>query len=258
MKVMCFNIRYGTDPDEDNRWDRRSDLLFETIHEHEPDILGLQEALAFQLDEVLEALPRVAAVGRDRRGGRTDEFTPILFDAGRFSVESSGDFWLSETPEEVGSVGWDAMLPRACTWVVLADKSGSRIAVFNTHFDHRGERARIESARLVVERLGSFDEVPRLVLGDFNAGEDSPVLEALTDAGFRDTFRAIHPNDTDVGTVHRFTGISRGPKIDFILCDRWWEVADAAIVRASRDGRYPSDHFPVTAVVRTASKTEAR
>lgn len=248
LRVMTFNVRYASADDGEDAWAKRSELLFETIRAAAPQVLGVQEALRSQVDELLKALPNMDAFGQGRRGGREDEHCAILVDRERFAVERSGDFWLSESPAKAGSRSWDAALPRMCTWAVLREKdSNARCVVFNTHFDHKGARARAESARLLVERMKAFPAMPKLVLGDLNAEENTTPLETLKAAGLRDTFRALHPDVQPAGTFHAFRGKEVGGKIDYVLCDGLWEVRRAEILRGSKDGRYPSDHFPVMA-----------
>lgn len=251
LRALTFNVRYGTAPDGENAWEKRRDLLLQVLEQQNADLVALQEALAFQLDLFLEKFPRYRASGAFRRGGREDEWTGILVDRKRFDVEQEGQFWLSDTPEKVGSTGWDAALPRLCAWAVLAERDGGRrCAVFATHMDHQGEKARLESMRLILARAReSAHGLPVLLMGDFNAAEDSPPLRLAREAGFRDSYRVLHPEDKDAGTFHAFTGRTDGAKIDFVLVDAAWDVREAAIVRTAAQGRYPSDHFPVGAVL---------
>ena len=251
LQVMSFNIRYGTARDGGDHWDRRRELVASTIIERAPDVLGLQEALAFQLAFLRDRLgPRYRLVGQGRKGGEKGEFACILFDRERLALERSGDFWLSESPDEVASVGWDAALPRICTWAVLRVRAtGARFAVLNAHFDHRGATARRRSAALIAERLARFAALPVLVTGDLNAGENSGPLRELRAAGLRDTFRVRHANAEPAGTFNGFRGDDSGSKIDYILCSPDWRVRAASIVKANDGGRYPSDHFPVTAAL---------
>ncbi len=248
IRVMSFNIRYGTANDGENRWELRRDLVIETIQKHGPQILGVQEALALQMDALAEALPRFQVLGQGRLGGRQGEYAALLVDRERFEVEEHGDFWLSPTPEEVGSRGWDAALPRMCTWAVLRDlKTGARIRVLNTHFDHRGQQARLESTAVLIREGQLGADLPVIVTGDLNADEDSPPLSRLREAGLRDSFRAVHPEAEEVGTFNGFRGRTDGGKIDYVLVDSRWQVSRAEILRDNDEGRYPSDHFPVVA-----------
>jgi endonuclease/exonuclease/phosphatase family metal-dependent hydrolase len=257
LNVMTFNIRHGRALDGANRWYRRRKLVFDTIRSHQPHVLGLQEVDPFQLDELAAAFPTFGVIAHRRYGGLTrvgGAYAPILFDSERLEAGQSGDFWLAPDPEGRRVRAWDAAVVRICTWAVLLDRtSGERFAVLNSHFDQRGVEARVHSAELVAERLDALAHLPRLFTVDLNANEDSDPLAILVKAGMRDSYRDVHPagsDDRPAFTYHRFRGTrSRGVlgKIDFILCDDRWTVTGAEIVRDDVDGRWPSDHYPVTA-----------
>ena len=256
LRITSFNIRYGTAADGDNLWDRRRDLVVTTIREQTADLVGLQEALDFQLDYLTEHLPGYLRLGIGRDAGGKGEHAAILVSKARFEVLRHGDFWLSPTPDVPASRGWDAALPRICTWAVLRDRTdGAVIAWLNTHFDHRGVQAREESGKQIARWLEDFAGLPTLVTGDLNSGETSPALNALRAAGLRDTFRVLHPDAERAGTFCAFRGTDSGAKIDYVFCDARWEVRAAEIDRREFEGRYPSDHFPVVAelVVREPS-----
>jgi endonuclease/exonuclease/phosphatase family metal-dependent hydrolase len=265
VAVMSFNIRYGTAADGENHWNKRKEFLAETIAAFDPDLLGTQETLAFQRDFLREKLPahEVFAAGRDD-GNEAGEMAALFFRRDRFEKLAGGHFWLSQTPERVGSRGWDAALPRIATWVKLKDRTapGTPTLLFlNTHFDHRGQAARIESARLLRAKIAELAaDCLVIVTGDFNAGEESEPYRALFGpAGeppslLRDTFRQFRPaRGPDEGTFCAFSPAAiGGSRIDWIACCGGWEVRTAAIDRTARSGRTPSDHFPVTAVLRLA------
>ncbi len=253
---MSFNIRFDAliDAPAGNRWEHRAKSVIETVQRFSPDVVGFQEALRSQLDDLIEAFPDYQAVGRPREAGEVGEYVPLFFDRRRFDAEEAGDFWLSLTPESEGSRGWDADSPRHCTWMRVQDrKDGLRFAVFNTHLDRWGTLARLEAARLIVARVALASGLPLVVLGDFNADEGSEPLATLRAAGLRDTFRELHPLASDVQTVHHYTELSGSRKIDYIMCDRRWDVSAADIIREPAAGRLPSDHFPVVAELRPAS-----
>ena len=248
LRVLSFNIRYGTAKDGQNRWELRRGQLLQSLREFRADLVGLQEALDFQVQEISEALPRyqVIGIGRDQGGG--GEQCTLLLDRERFRVLRSGTFWLSPEPEREASKGWDAALPRICTWAELEDRhSGQRLAWLNTHFDHRGKRAREESARLIHRRAREFEGLPVIVTGDLNAGEDSQVLAYLKGGWLRDSYRVHQPEGAPAGTFNGFQDRSSGPKIDYVLVCPRWDVQRAWIDRPRLAGRPPSDHEPVLA-----------
>jgi endonuclease/exonuclease/phosphatase family metal-dependent hydrolase len=265
IRVMSFNIRYGTANDGVNAWPERKDLLADSILRFDPDLLGTQETLLFQRDELLGLLHRyeAAGVGRDD-GAEKGEMAALFFKPARFEKLDGGTFWLSSTPETVGSKGWDAALPRVATWVKLvdkADRAASPILFLNTHFDHQGAVARRESAALIRRWLAEHGNGCRLVVtGDFNAGEATPPYEALfgDDAGASplvDTFRVAVPERDASGPEGTFTGFDAtntgGERIDWIGCSGDFRVEAAGIDRCERAGRTPSDHAAVTAVLQT-------
>jgi endonuclease/exonuclease/phosphatase family metal-dependent hydrolase len=253
IKVMSFNIRVDTFSDvaAGNQWVNRADSVIATVRRFAPDVIGFQEALSSQLDELIEAFPSHQAVGSPRQEGDLGEYVPILFSRRRLKAEAYGDFWLSPTPDVSGSTGWDAVHPRHCSWVQLLDRmSRRRWIVFNTHLDHRGAVARLEAARIIIERAIVAPGLPTLVLGDLNADETSEPLRAFYAAGLRDTFRDVYPDERDVQTAHHYLTKLDARKIDYILCDGRWEVLAAEIVREPASGRLPSDHFPVVAELR--------
>lgn len=279
LTVMTFNIRYGTARDGENSWPLRRELVFGVIAGHAPDIVGVQEALRFQLDEIREELPAYAETGVGRDDGRTaGEYSAILYRRDRFSALEGGTFWLSETPEVPGSMTWGNRIPRICTWVRLRERAGvgpggggRTFYVFNVHLDHQSEDSRRRSAEMLAARIAGRDHPSDAVIvtGDFNCGEQSAAIRLLTGAGVSqgvrapegwrgliDAFRAVNPPVGGEGTFHAFTGATDGERIDHILVGAGSghadtvEVIGAEIDRRGRGGRWPSDHFPVVAKIR--------
>jgi endonuclease/exonuclease/phosphatase family metal-dependent hydrolase len=266
VRVMSFNIRYGTAKDGNNHWDNRKDFLVETIQEFDPDLLGTQETLAFQRNFIQDQLSKYQSFGVGRDDGQENgEMAALFFSHSRFEKLDGGHFWLSPTPEIVGSKGWDAALPRIATWVKLHDKSDadSRPILFlNTHFDHMGGVARSQSARLIRDKVTALGFGCRIIVtGDFNAGTNSGPYQSLFESdaskpewiSLHDTFvKTPSPQpDALAGTFSNFKAENTGgPRIDWIACSSHWQVRQAGIDRTQKDGRTPSDHFPVTAVLR--------
>jgi endonuclease/exonuclease/phosphatase family metal-dependent hydrolase len=258
---MSFNIRYGTANDGDNHWSLRRGQLFDLLRERDADLVGLQEALATQIDEIETAVPGYAAIGVGRDdAARAGEFTAILYRASRFRVADAGTFWFSDTPEVPASKSWGNTITRICTWARFIDRSGRGFYLFNLHLDHQSQPSRERSVGLLRQRIAAraFPGDPVIVTGDFNAGEANAAIKALAARGdgtapFVDTYRVLHPDETIVGTFTGFRfGETGGEKIDYVLVPPGTEVMSAEIVRASRNERYPSDHFPVSATIRLA------
>jgi len=257
VRVMSFNIRYGTANDGEDRWEKRRDFLVETIKKYDPDLLGMQEVLAEQADFLQQQLPDYGFAGGGRDDGkRKGEFSPVMFKKNRFELLAHGMWWLSPTPEKVGSKGWDAALPRIVTWARLKDrKSGATLLWFNTHWDHVGNTARVESGKLMrklIEDNGGPDG-PAIVTGDFNSTEETPQYRSLTvgdGTGLKliDAYREVHPQvEENEASFNGFKGTKKGLRIDWILHSPQWVATGASIDRADRNGHTPSDHYPVTA-----------
>ncbi len=268
IRVMTFNIRYGTANDGEDRWERRRDMVFDVIRRHKPDVVGVQEALRFQLDEIAKALPVYAEIGTGRDDGRqAGEYSAILYRTNRVRLLEHGTFWFSDTPETPGSRHWGNRLPRICTWGRFEDNRTRRtFHHYNVHLDHQSQPSRERSAELLADHIRRRAHPdPVIVTGDFNAGEDNPAIrylqgklprasapgpEAPPSPRLRDTFRVLHPDAKDTGTFNGFRGTRTGEKIDYVFVSPGVAVLDAQIVHDQHDGRYPSDHFPVTATIR--------
>jgi endonuclease/exonuclease/phosphatase family metal-dependent hydrolase len=254
LRVISFNIRYGTARDGENRWELRRELVVQVIRDFDPAVIGLQEALRFQLSELREAMPAFHEIGVGRDDGReAGEYAALLYDGQRFEVIEHGTFWFSETPAVPGSMSWGNRIPRICTWGRFrALIEGYSFYVFNVHWDHESQPSRVRSAELLQARVAArpHPDDPVLVTGDFNAGESNPAIQRLRASGLVDTFRVLHPDVELVGTFNGFEGDPGGDKIDGIWITPDWQVMRAEIDRSSSGGRYPSDHFPVTAVLR--------
>jgi endonuclease/exonuclease/phosphatase family metal-dependent hydrolase len=267
LGVLTFNIRYGTADDGDDAWDLRKHMVFEVLRTQAADSLGLQEALNGQLREIDVAVSEYARVGVGRNDGKlAGEFSPILYKLKRLEVLTSGTFWLSETPEVPGSKSWGASHPRICTWAHLREKiTGRAYFHYNVHFDHQSETAKTESAKLLMQRVAqrSPSTDPVIVTSDLNANETSPAFQYLLGAAaigdvknpvpLRDSFRELHPDAEQVGTAHGFSGRVDGAKIDYVFISSGVTALAAEIIRTNENGRYPSDHFPVSATLSIAA-----
>ncbi len=259
LRVMSFNIRLGVANDGPNHWNLRKDLVVRTIRRFDPDLLGTQETHPFQSDFLKKGLPALAYYGVGRlEDPKTGEQCGLMYRKSRFELLEEGTFWLSQSPDQPGSKSWDSSLPRIASWVKLKDRlDRNRELVFvNTHFDHRGRQARLEGARIIrghVAKLGSKARV--IISGDFNAGEGSAPYRALIDPdptlpALVDTYRAAHPKRVDgEGTFSAWSGRRSGSRIDWVLHTSHFRTHSANIDRFNVSGRYPSDHYPVTAVL---------
>jgi endonuclease/exonuclease/phosphatase family metal-dependent hydrolase len=257
LRLLSFNIRYDNPGDAPNDWPARRDRVAGVIRFHRADAAGLQEVLVGQLRDLEARLPGYAWVGVGRSDGvEAGEFSPIFYRTDRLELLESGTFWLSDTPEVAGSKGWDAALPRIVTWARFRHRVSDRSFVhFNTHFDHRGERARAESARLLRARIdGLGGEAPVALTGDLNAvPESTPLSTLLRCEEPSDCLRdgRVITEDPGYGPDGTYFGfaVEPGPgrRIDYILVSRSFGVLRHGHLAESEAGFYPSDHLPVFA-----------
>ena len=270
LRVMTFNIRTGTAADGDDCWDNRKEQLGDTIIANAPDLLGLQEVVPFQSEWIAEYLAKkAAAVDAESSADivppyahfeRTREVNPnqgeamtIFYRTDRLELvaDDTGTFWLSEMPDVVGSRSWDTACRRIATWGRFRYKADptQEFYFFNTHLDHVSKEARLNGAMLIIERIAKRQksDVPVMITGDFNCGESSEPIKAFREVGFLDTYRVVHPDESNVGTFHGFSGEPNKNKIDYIFATPGVTVESSEILRTNRDGRYPSDHFPIVA-----------
>ena len=254
LRVMTYNIRFDNPADGVHAWPNRKELVASVIRFHKVDIIGVQEALEHQIQDVIDLLPGYdwVGVGRDEDGG--GEFSAILYRSSVVAVKAAQTFWLSETPEEPGSKSWDSSLPRIATWAHFVTSSdGRELFVLNTHFDHRGEQARLESARLIKEQVSKLAYgLPVIVMGDLNATSEQPPLVLLSDTPLSDG-RSLHdgfdhsiqPHHGPASTWTGFTKIEAERRIDYIFASEDLPIHYHAILTDKLEDRYPSDHLPV-------------
>lgn len=254
LRVMSFNIRYGLAKDGDDSWPNRDRFVADVVNDFSPDLLGIQEALSFQAEFLKSQLSGWKYFGASRDANPNGEQCGIFVRTDRFEIIEDGQFWLSETPNEKYSKSWDSSLPRIATWVRLRDrKTDRRVLFLNTHFDHRGSEARFQAARTIREFLDKQPEDASLIVtGDFNCGYQSkPYSELLKTKRLQDTWLQFSGDrPAKEGTFNGFRGKDDGARIDWVLSSSDFTVTDARIVKTSRESRYPSDHFPVTAVLK--------
>lgn len=262
LRVMTYNIRFAGSADDEanNSWNSRKDLVAEVIRFNKADIFGLQEALHSQIIDLKNSFPKYDWVGVGREDGKEGgEYSPIFFNTEKYKLIRTSTFWLSETPDSV-SKGWDAAFKRVVTWAEFTSQSsGQKFFVFNTHFDHIGESARINSAKLILKKIKEIaGDNPTILIGDFNTQSDSPPYSILTN-GLDGEIR-FHLNDAETvnsnihyGSHITFNGfgndIKPGNKIDFIFVNDKVKVKEHGVISETFDGKYPSDHFPVIAEV---------
>ncbi len=257
-----FNIRYDNPEDEGNRWRFRRDSVVRFVKDHDIDVIGMQEVLWLQLQDLRARLPEYDYVGVCRDDGdRKGEAAPIFFRRQRFRALESGTFWLSQYPDSIGFIGWDGACCRIATWARLQDKQTGRVLVaVNTHFDHVGREARRQSALLIIDRIKQMaGEETAILTGDFNVDDQSEAYRTITENPYvlRDAHKVATSTSGPAYTWHDFGRMPEGErgKIDFIFVTPDVRVRSSNIlpihecdvrIPATRWG-YLSDHSPVWA-----------
>jgi endonuclease/exonuclease/phosphatase family metal-dependent hydrolase len=261
---MTFNIRYDEPRDGENAWPHRKEMVAGTISFFGPDIAGLQEALISQVRDLEALLGEYSWIGVGRDDGReAGEFCPIFYLRHRFHPLDSGTFWLSESPDRAGQKGWDAACARIVTWARFKDmRDDSALLVFNTHFDHVGEMARVESARLLRRKIAEITDSDRIIIsGDFNCTENDPAYSILVSPEspspvLRDA-RAISrlsPYGSSYSSNRFRPEPQPGRLIDYIFVGASVSVLRWGVISDRWDGRFVSDHNPVLAEIRLGTR----
>jgi endonuclease/exonuclease/phosphatase family metal-dependent hydrolase len=252
--VATYNIRYQNDDDTGNLWKDRAPIVSELIRFHDFDIFGTQEGFDSQLQDIATALPQYnrSGIGRDD-GKKAGEHSAIFYKTSKFKLLNHGDFWLSETPEKP-SLGWDAKCcNRICSWVYLQDKkTGKKFYYFNAHFDHEGAKARIESSKLVLQKIRSIaGTAPVIFTGDLNGDQKStPYLELANSGLLSDTYKMVEHPYLNNGSFNSFKGTNgRMGVIDHIFVTSAFKASKWGVLTDTYHSKFPSDHFPVMAVV---------
>ena len=254
--VMTYNLRYASNTPP-NAWPVRRPVMRDAIRRINPDVFGTQEGLYQQLKDLASDLPEYEWIGTGRDGGSRGEFMAVFYRRDRLEPLEYDHFWLSDTPLVIASSTWGNTCRRMCTWVRFRDlRTHQQFYFFNTHLDHEVQPAREKAAALICQRVEAMNtNLPVLLVGDFNAdARANKAYDVVINGGFTDTWYSDAKRlGDDVGTFHGYKGIQRGePHIDWILTRGTATAQATQIPTFSRDGQYPSDHFPVVAWLRLA------
>ncbi|MCC7175252.1 MAG: endonuclease/exonuclease/phosphatase family protein [Bryobacterales bacterium] len=252
LRVVSYNVRLPLASDGPNAWDNRKDIFVESVRRMDPDLMGTQELWRIQGDYIVEKLPQYKWFGISRRGTEQDEHMGVFYKPAKLTLLESGNFWLSPTPEVPGSSAWGIDYPRMVTWG-LFEVAGTkkRFYHYNTHFPHRAQdqAARIECARIIAARIKALPaDVPFLITGDFNTqlgGEVHQVFTPLLTDAWQKAPKRVGPE----ASMSRWTGSTAGSRIDWILYRGGFSVQEVETVTYNENGRYPSDHYPILALL---------
>lgn len=266
LNIATYNIRNNSDYDRKNNngWEQRCPVICNMIKFHNFDIIGMQEVKHGQINDMLELLPEYDYIGVGRDDGKTaGEYTPIYYNRSKIKLLETGNFWLSETTD-IPSKGWDANLPRVCTWGKF--KMGKKTFwVFNTHFDHIGVQARLESSKLILAKMEEMcGNQPALLMGDFNINQFNEGYILINSSDFLDdSFEKAKFRYASNGTFNDFsTNHKSQDRIDHIfvtesikvlrygiLTDMYWAPKNPEAKKKEYIIRAPSDHYPVNIIV---------
>ncbi len=249
VKAMTFNIRVDTILDGPNRWCKRKDMVFDILADHAADVVGIQEALYHQVQQIQQALPQYSNYSAGRTDGKQKgESCAIFYRKERFVLDDFGTFWFSDTPAMPGSKDWGNIWPRICSWVHLIEKkTGAGLYVYNVHLAVFSQNSRKRSMELLVKRIAARKNAsPFIVIGDFNMKLNNPAMKHLHNAGMVDAWQSANTHQPDFATK----SLSSGPKINHISLSDGIVAVEAKVDRRRINGRRPSDHFPVIAKIR--------
>ncbi len=252
LTLVTCNIRFDNPADGANDWSHRRLFLRDILLSHSPDIIATQEGRFHQLQDLNSLLPEYELVD-DHRSWIGERMYPTFFvKKNRFEKMKSEDLWLSETPDVAGSRSFDSAFPRLMTWMKIQPvNSQNDLWLVNTHLDHIKEETRLGQIQVLSTELRKFwnDKDALIMMGDFNEGPDGKVRKHLEkEFGLQDTWKLFHPKEES--SHHAFQGeVPNGNRIDWILVDKKLKVQKSEMDKTSRDGKYPTDHYPVMAKI---------
>ncbi|WP_226388692.1 endonuclease/exonuclease/phosphatase family protein [Penaeicola halotolerans] len=260
LSVATYNIKFDDKRDTINNWSNRLPQIIGLIKHHQLDIIGTQEGLKHQLEDLKDGLLSYEYIGVGREDGiNKGEFSAIFYNTEKVKVSDSGNFWLSETPDKP-SVGWDAAMERICTWVrfeTISDETTQVFYVFNAHFDHVGREAQINSTKLILEQIPKIIKNEEVILmGDFNITPQSEAYENLKSSTLTDSYiSSASPPYGPIGTFNAFDWQMKPTRrIDYIWTSQNLIIKKYAVITDNYGLKYPSDHFPVRALISFVKK----
>ena len=253
FRIASFNIRTRGDK-APNDWQARIPRILAILDKYELDSIGVQELTAQQKKVLLEKGTAFAAVGVGREPNKSGEHCCVVYRKDRFDCLDAGTFWLSTTPDVVGSHSWKTACRRICTWAKLKDKkTGKEFVHFNTHLDHRSEEARRNGAALIMSRMDDIAKgLPCFLTGDMNCRIATPSIQSFLAKmkNTKDVSETPHEGTFQTFHAYRYTdGKVTNGEIDFIFFNGDMRVLRHATINEHNGNEFPSDHFPVMAEI---------
>ncbi|MFC1479068.1 endonuclease/exonuclease/phosphatase family protein [Planctomycetota bacterium] len=254
MKILTCNIRCCSADDGENGWNHRKEFCIEVIRSQTPDIICFQEMQSPQFSDISPAFPEYNYYGMVDEIAGYHPLNSIFYRADGYTLVSSGGYWLSETPHIPGTKSWDSNCVRLANWVRLKDnKEGTEFRVINTHIDHISQPARENQARLIVEDSSAYPEdYPQILTGDMNCDSSNEAIHVFKQGGWIDTYNSVHGTEDPGNTFHKFLGPQFDAdigKMDWIFMRGGFKAVNAEVIKDSREGKFPSDHYFVSADV---------
>jgi len=257
VKIVTFNLRYGSARDGPNSWEYRRKSVFQYFKSVQPCIMGTQEGQYFQLEDIKKNVPNLEYVGKPRSlNDPNSEYSAIFYDSSVFRMYNSDTFWLSDTPEIPGTPSWDSYHPRVCTYGVFEKINNrellNRYIIYNCHLEYRSRYSRKKSMEVINKHISdNFPTYEIILLGDFNVEEkDEDVMKYINQTGWTDCYKKINPM-SNMGTFHNFTGnldlFKDKTRIDYVLIKNINSLfPNQSYVDTRKYGdHYTSDHYPL-------------
>lgn len=255
MKIMTFNIRADNVLDINNRWEKRKELVYKTIRKYDCDIVGLQEVTEKMYQDISKELSEYMIIGEGRTKKYFSEKNSLLIKKD-YKILKHETFWLSKTPQRVGSTVWYSLFPRICTSAVCKAPNGQIIKIYNTHLDCLLPKAREYGLKKIADDIKKYYEeesLPCVLMGDFNATPNSRVIKKFSGGEYTNKkFIAVQEFDRTIykkATMGTFKGREKGMHIDYIFVSEEFNIKHVEIIRNNINGKYPSDHYPIMATI---------
>lgn len=258
LKMMSFNIRFDNPEDGENVWEKRLPLVIDYMEEEYPDMVGMQEALYNQITDITSGLPGYSFVGTGRDDGKKGgEHCPIFFRKDKLTLIEHSQFWLSETPDIPGSIGWEAVLPRIVTWAKFEySGTGYNFFVFNTHLSHVSSLAKWKSVGLISEKITEIaGNNPVILTGDFNITKGSDLYHNMiswfksNNLLYNAELVSLKPVENAESTLNGFSDNIQPRVIDYIFAGKDFDVLEYKVNKVKKEGVFISDHWPVVSII---------